>query len=120
MNNHLKRVLNYTKNYWKPLAFSTVAASLYGLTSAAPTYIIKQTIDEIFIKRYSGLIIPMIFAFLFFFILKGLLMYLTVYYMHWVGHKVVNDIRRDLFSKIIHFPTSFFQKNTTGKLMSHF
>ncbi len=47
-------------------------------------------------------------------------MYLTSYYMYWVGNRVVNDIRSDLFRKIIYFPVSFFQKNTTGTLMSHF
>ncbi len=47
-------------------------------------------------------------------------MYLSSYYMHWVGNKVVNDLRKDLFDKALHFPLSFFQKTTTGQLMSHF
>lgn len=100
--------------------FSVVCASLYGISAAIPTYLIKQTIDDVFIKRYSYLIIPFIATFVFFFALKGLFMYLTSYYMYWVGNRVVNDIRSDLFGKIIHFPVSFFQKNTTGTLMSHF
>jgi len=33
---------------------------------------------------------------------------------------VVNDIRRELFSKIIYFPISFFQKHSTGDIMSRF
>lgn len=40
--------------------------------------------------------------------------------MNWVGTKVVNDIRYDLFSKIMHLPLAFFQHTTTGQLMAHF
>jgi len=58
--------------------------------------------------------------FLSFFILKGFFQYITAYYMHWVGNKVVTDIRKDLFAAVIRFPISFFQKTTTGELMSRF
>ncbi len=118
--NQLKRVLVYTKPYWKTLVFSLVAASLYGIVSAVPTYVLKHTIDDVFIKRYSHLIIPFILAFVVVFLLKGILMYVSSYTMHWVNNKVINDIRTDLFSKVIHFPMSFYQGQGTGQLMSHF
>src|SRR3990172_9350749 len=118
--NQLKRVLTYTKPYWKTLVFSLVAASLYGIVSAVPTYVLKHTIDDVFIKRYSHLIMPFILAFVVVFILKGILMYVSSYTMHWVNNKVINDIRTDLFSKVIHFPMSFYQGQGTGQLMSHF
>lgn len=117
---NLHRLLSYTKNYWKPLAFSMFTASLFGIVSAAPTYILKQTIDEIFIKKFSHLLTPFIIGFIAIFFLKALFMYLTSYYMNWVGTRVVNDIRLDFFKRIIHFPISFFQKNSTGHLMAHF
>ncbi len=118
--NNLQRVLGYTKLYWKTLLFSIICATLFGIVAAVPTYLLKSTIDDIFIKRHQHLILPFILAFVLFFALKGLFMYLSSYYMHWVGNKVVNDLRRDLFSKIVHLPMSFFQGTTTGKLMSHF
>ncbi len=120
MNQNLHRVLTYTKNYWKTLSFSIVCATLFGIVAAVPTYLLKQTVDDIFIKQHQHLIIPFILVFIGFFALKGLFMYLSSYYMHWVGNKVVNDLRHDLFSKIIHYPMAFFQKTTTGQLMSHF
>jgi subfamily B ATP-binding cassette protein MsbA len=40
--------------------------------------------------------------------------------MHWVSNRVVNDMRIDLFRKIVYFPLSFFKKKTTGELMAHF
>ncbi len=118
--NTLNRVLTYTKRYWKHLLLSGATASLYGLFSAAPTYVIKHTVDEIFVNKYNNLLIPFIIGFVVLFALKGIFMYLSNYYMNWVGNKVINDIRNNLFEKVIYFPISFFQKKTTGQLMSHF
>jgi subfamily B ATP-binding cassette protein MsbA len=120
MNIHLKRLLTYTKTYWQRLTYALLFAALFGLTSAAPTYLLKQTIDDVFIKSYVNLIIPFILLFITFFILKGLFMYLSSYCMYWVSNKVLNDMRNDLFSKIINYPISFFQEKSTGILLSHF
>ncbi len=118
--NSLNRVLNYTKKYWRFLFLSIATATFYGFFSAAPIYIVKDTVDEVLVKKLDHLLIPFILGFLLLFTLKGLFMYLSNYYMNWVGNKVINDIRYDLFKKIAYFPISFFQKKTTGQLMSHF
>jgi subfamily B ATP-binding cassette protein MsbA len=116
----LVRIIRYTKPYWKTLCVSLTAATLFGLVSAAPAYVLKHTIDEIFIKRYSHLIVPFILVFVAVFILKGALMYISSYTMHWVNNKVINDIRHEIFSRLIHYPLSFYQQQSTGALMSHF
>ncbi|NDD54247.1 ABC transporter ATP-binding protein [bacterium] len=118
--NTLVRILRYTKPYWKTLTFSLATATLFGIVSAAPTYVLRHSVDEIFIKRYSHLIIPFIAAFIAVFALKGLLMYISSYTMHWVNNKVINDIRQDVFSKLVHYPLGFYQQNSTGVLMAHF
>lgn len=116
----LQRILSYTKKYWYRLMLSIGAAVLYGLFSAAPVKALEYVIDKIFVDRLSYLIIPFIFCFIILFLLKGLFSFISAYYMHWVGNRVVNDIRTDLFGKIVYFPMSFFKKKTTGELMSHF
>lgn len=118
--NSLKRIFEYIKKYKTRLTLAMIFASLFGLMSAAPTYLLRHTVDEVFVKSYSHLIIPFILGFVTLFILKGVFMYLTSYYMYWVGNRVINDIRNDLYSKVIHFPISFFQEKTSGQLMSHF
>lgn len=118
--NSLKKILSYTKKYWKYLGISIIAATLFGAFSAAPMWFIQNTVDDVLVKKLENLLIPFIAIFILLFVLKGVFMYLSNYYMNLVGNKVVNDIRKDLFVKVVHFPISFFQKNTTGQLMSHF
>ncbi|MBU1007660.1 ABC transporter ATP-binding protein/permease [Candidatus Dependentiae bacterium] len=116
----LQRILSYTKKYWSRFAISVSTATLYGIFSAAPTYALKHVIDKIFVGGLDYLIIPFIFCFIFLYALKGIFAYLSMYYMNWVGNRVVNDLRIDLFSRIVYFPLSFFKKKTTGELMAHF
>ena len=116
----LNRVLEYTKRYWQRLVVSIVSATFFGLFSAAPVFLLRHAVDYIFVQGYTHLLLPFIIGFVSLFILKGIFTYLSSYYMHWVGNRVVNDIRNDLFSKIIHFPIAFYKKKTTGELMAHF
>ena len=74
---------------------------------------------DIYIAPYPDPGLIEIFGFQFWYQFEGVGDY-AVYYMHWVGNRVINDIRRDLLEKIIYFPLSFFKKKTTGELMSHF
>ena len=116
----LQRILSYTKKYWKRLSLSLAAATFYGIFSAAPAWVLRHVIDKIFVAGLSNLIIPFIICFVCMFALKGLFAFGSAYYMHWVGNRVVNDIRIDLFKKIVYYPLSFFKKKTTGELMAHF
>ena len=49
---------------------------------------------------------------------KGLSEFLATYFINYIGHSVVRDLRNLLYSKIIVQSISFFHKNPTGRLMS--
>ncbi len=49
---------------------------------------------------------------------KGLAEYFATYFVNFVGHSVVRDLRNLLYSRMIDQSLSFFTKNPTGKLMS--
>jgi subfamily B ATP-binding cassette protein MsbA len=49
---------------------------------------------------------------------RGLCSYGSAYYMNWVSHKVVTDIRCQLFDKIVRNSMDFFNKMRSGFLIS--
>jgi subfamily B ATP-binding cassette protein MsbA len=49
---------------------------------------------------------------------RSLCSYGNVYYMNWVSNKVVNDIRNQLFGKVMHHSMDFFNRMRSGYLMS--
>lgn len=49
---------------------------------------------------------------------KGICDYFGNYLINFVGHSVLMHLRNDLYKKILNQPTSFFQRNPTGMLIS--
>src|ERR1019366_3147102 len=49
---------------------------------------------------------------------KGTAEFLGTYFINFIGHSVVRDLRNLLYSKIIAQSLAFFHKNPTGRLMS--
>ncbi len=101
-------------------SLSLVSAAIYGLVAAAPTYLLKRTVDDIFVPGNQHLIVPMALALVALFAAKGICSFVTAYSMHWVGYRVVNAMRSDLFASIMRYPLSAFKEFSTGRLMSYF
>ena len=51
-------------------------------------------------------------------LIKGASEYFATYFVNYVGHSVVKDLRNRLYSKIIEQSMAFFARNPTGILMS--
>jgi ATP-binding cassette, subfamily B, bacterial MsbA len=49
---------------------------------------------------------------------RSLFSYGNAYYMNWVSNKVVNDVRNELFAKVVRHSMDFFNRMRTGYLMS--
>jgi subfamily B ATP-binding cassette protein MsbA len=51
-------------------------------------------------------------------LIRGVLGYLNVYMLSWVGIRAANDLRVKLFNHLLHLPMGFFGKTSTGGLMA--
>jgi len=51
-------------------------------------------------------------------LIKGLSEFFATYFINFVGHSVVRDLRNLLYARIIRQSIAFFDQNSTGKLMS--
>jgi subfamily B ATP-binding cassette protein MsbA len=50
--------------------------------------------------------------------IRSLCSYGNAYYMNWVSNKVVNDVRNQLFAKVVRHSMDFFNRMRSGYLMS--
>jgi subfamily B ATP-binding cassette protein MsbA len=50
--------------------------------------------------------------------LRGLVSYLNTYLMSWVTVRAISDLRTRLFEHLLRLPSSFFNKTSTGELIS--
>ena len=120
-NSHILylRLLSYVRPYAKVFALS-----ILGMVGAAATEpllpaLIKPLLDGGFAARgpawppayYAAAMIGI-------FLLRGLLTFLSAYSLAWVSHRVVLDLRKAMFSRLVRLPTRFFDDSSSGVLLS--
>ncbi len=112
------RLLEFVNPYKLNFIFVTIAAILISVFSILSQYLLKIGVDDyITLKNYSGLvyIISLMFLVLIF---QVIFQFLFVYFTNILGQKVVFDVRTKLFSRIIKFKMSYYDKSSVGRLVT--
>jgi subfamily B ATP-binding cassette protein MsbA len=113
-----RRLLSYLKPYRIRLIWAAVFMLLASAMISAQTYLVKPVIDKVIIGMdwKMGRWVPL--ALIIVSILKGITWYGRDYFMGYVGQKVVNDIRDQLYAHIQNLSFSYFTRTPTGVIMS--
>jgi ATP-binding cassette subfamily B multidrug efflux pump len=113
-----KRLMRYVRPYRFTFIFVLTAAILLSVFSTLNPYLLKITVDDyITLKDYDGMLI-------FIGIMTGVLFlevffqFSFIYYANWLGQRVVFDLRRELFRRMIGFRMTFFDKSAVGRLVT--
>ena len=140
------RLLVYIKPYkfrlfWAILAIVGVAftesylaafiAPLVNLGFAAPTTPPEVLVGDSFITTLTNLknqftyliwgtenkvwVVPVFFICLV--VLRGVCRFASTYLMTWVSVMAISQLRRDMFTKLLSLPSSFYQSNPSGSML---
>ncbi|MFN2340855.1 MAG: ABC transporter ATP-binding protein [Halanaerobium sp.] len=115
--NNIKRVLSYLKPYKYKVALSLLLMAMAAFADLLGPYLTKVAIDNyIAAGDYRGLtMISLLFISLL--AVNGLAVRFRVLIMSKVGHKVVRNIRQDLFQHIQKLSFSYFDSIPAGKII---
>jgi len=119
-----KRMWPYVKPYLFRGILGILIAIPVGLLDGIPALAIKFYFDHVingtdntFAQKIVALIPIAIIGFA---VIQGLLMYLNNYLNDWTGKKITIGLQKDLFKKLLRFEPAFYDKNTSGLVMSRF
>ena len=112
------RFLGFIKPYWKAFFIAVVCMLLAASTEPAFPAIMKYLLDSGFHTTDVRLVwlIPASIVGLFF--LRGVLSFVTNYLMIWVSTRLVVDLRRAMFDKLLYSPTHVFQTQPASQWIS--
>lgn len=113
------------KRLWpviSPFKIGLIAAGVALVLNAAADssliYMLKPLLDDGFGKADHGFLKLMAVLVVLFIILRGITSFIASYCLAWVSGKVVMIMRRRLFKHLMYMPVSFFDQNSTGRLLS--
>ncbi len=91
-----------------------------ALTATATAFVMKPIIDEVFFDKNPEYVIYTTLAVVCIFAARGFATYGQTIVMDWVGTRVVADIQKDLFKKLVFADLAWFHDNASGSLISRF
>ena len=115
--------LRLLRNVWPyrgALAAGVVAMVVGGLADAALVKLLGPLIDELFVHRNEALAILLPLGIVAVFLVSGLASFVSGYSTQWVSQKVILDLRRAMFDKVLRLPPAFFDEATTASLVTKF
>lgn len=117
----VKRILSeFVSKYYKSLIIAIILMVVIALTNALNAWMMKPILDDVFSKQNETLIILVPIAIFLIALFRGIALYFQNVIMRYVESKILIDIKLRLFGKLIVSDLTYFNDNSSGKLVSHF
>ena len=113
-----KRLWPLISLYKAGLWVAVVALVVNALSDTYMISLLKPLLDEGFGSADSDFLKKMPFIILAMMFIRGLSGFISGYCMSWVASNVVMRIRRQIFNHFMHMPVSYFDQESTGRLLS--
>lgn len=115
----LRRLLGYVRPYRIQLFLALAAAAAFSLLSLTFPRLVGQVLDAATAPQVTGASLDTLALLLAaVFLVRATAGVAQAYLLAVVGEGVVNDLRHDLYGKLLRFPISFYDRHLTGELTS--
>lgn len=113
-----RQLFNYIKPFWLILTIGILANILYSTIDATFTYMMRPLLDKGLIAVDYNFIKKIPFLILIGVTLRGIISALGSYCMTWVARSVIKVLRQKVFAHITKLPASYYDKSSSGQLLS--
>ncbi|MHB1543858.1 MAG: lipid A export permease/ATP-binding protein MsbA [Gammaproteobacteria bacterium] len=112
------RLLRYIRPYWGMFAASAFAMLVYALSQPAFAALIRPLLNGSFEHEHVPYLdwIPLIIVGIF--LIRGLAGFWATYGMAWVGRRVIQKIRSEMFERLAQWPAERYDQLPGGMLVS--
>ena len=119
MNPILKRTLSYFVPYWKLIVVSAICSAIVGGMDGAFAWLIEPVLKKIFSGKDTGIFLLIPFGIIALFIIRGLARFTYDVTIKLAGQKAVQDLSNEIYASTVRQDMAFFNRRSTGELMSH-
>ncbi|MET3434541.1 subfamily B ATP-binding cassette protein MsbA [Herbaspirillum seropedicae] len=114
----MKRLAALHWPYKKRLAVAFIAMIVTAATEPVVPYIFQVLLDKGFVGKpaFSLWLVPVAVIGIFF--IRGIATFTSSYMMTWVSTRILNELRRQMFARMLDLPLHFYATNTVGKVIN--
>ncbi|MEM2929154.1 MAG: ABC transporter ATP-binding protein, partial [Nitrososphaerota archaeon] len=104
--------------YWTETILATICMPLLSLLSLPTPYLMKYIVDDVIVRKNLALLNLIILAIVGIQIIRLIFSFLTNYLFSVLNQEILTNIKKDLFSKLLRLPLSFYDSQQSGYLLS--
>jgi len=119
MNPILKRTFAYFVPYWKLIALSAICSAIVGGMDGAFAWLIEPVLKKIFSGKDTGIFFMIPFGIVALFAIRGITRFTYDVTIKLAGQKAVQDLSNEIYASTVRQDMAFFNRKSTGELMSH-
>lgn len=112
------RLLGYVRPYRRAFALAILGMILTALTEPLFPALMKSLLDKGFVAEQRSDLYLLPLALVAIFMVRGLMTYFGSYAMAWVTSRLIMDLRRQMFERLLRLPTRFYDDQSSGVLIS--
>ncbi len=113
-----RRLFGYLRGYWPIFGASLVTMSIAAATEPAFVALLKPLIDKGFVEKNIEAMNWIPLAIIGLFIVRGLTSFVNEYSTSYLSGHLVQQLRGEMFRKMLQLPVSYFGDNPSGRVMS--
>ncbi len=113
-----KRLAVYLKGYWKVFAVAVVSMLIVAATMPLFGYLLKPLINEGFVDKNMQKMSWLPLAIVGLFVVRGIFNFINEYCTSYLSSHLVQQMREQMFGKLMKLPSSYFSSNASGRVMS--
>ncbi|MDR0555570.1 MAG: ABC transporter ATP-binding protein/permease [Holosporaceae bacterium] len=115
-----RKIARYVKPYWLRALLALLVTVPVGMIDTVIPWALKNYIDALAIGNKSIINSYMPLLILMFALIQSVLTYIATYLNSWVGAKISNGLKYDLFLKLMRYDAAFFDHNASGAIQARF
>ncbi len=113
-----KRLLSFSKGHWRRILIAAVCSAGVGALDGAFAYMVEPLLKKVFAENQLFILtlLPLIIVLLFVF--RGICRFLNDYFIKTAGQLAIQKIRNTIYERCMGLSVGFFNRHSTGVLMS--
>ncbi|WP_163531501.1 ABC transporter ATP-binding protein [Helicobacter suis] len=113
-----KRFYPYLKGHMRAFILVVIASIIVALSTAWGTYLVKPTLDEIFIEKDTRMLAILPFLVILAYLGKSGGIYVQTYFTNYIGLDIVRKLRDHMLYTLLRMEICFFERTKKGELIT--
>jgi len=114
----IKKLAKYVRPQLKVMIVCLILSLVTTAMALAPPYVTKMLVDDIIPNKNLDGLVTLVISLLLIYVVQYTIGAVRGYYMRITGDKIVAALRNDIYEKAQYLPLSFYDKTSTGSVIS--